>query len=142
MEKKEEYLIVWGDTVDFKQLIIGLFVGSLVGYLSFIGGHAYLINNHSDLTKGLLMGYSLLFGVGGCLVIWLITAAIFKPKRIFHEEGFVVDQELVLRELNIDVKKETEYLKEVPAEIIVEMKKLELHDLFIEKPQCQGGEKK
>ena len=137
--KQEQYMTIWGDTVNFKQLLLGLVGGALMGYVSFIGGTAYLEAYHSGLGKSLMQGYSLLFGVGGSVLAGIIAGLIMKPKRIFHEEGFQLDKQLVLRELNLDLKKEAEYLKTVPPEVVGEMRKLELLGLFTEETDAKGA---
>jgi hypothetical protein len=132
-QSKAEFLTVWGDTVDFKQLIIGLTLGAIFGYVSFIGGLQYLKLNHASLSKGLLMGYALLFGVAGCVLVGVVAAMVFKPKRIFHEEDFHINGEMVFQELGIDQKQEAEFLKDTPKEVIEEMHKLQIYHLFAEK---------
>jgi len=129
---QEEYLTIWDNTVNFRQLLLGLVGGALMGYFSFIGGAAYLKANHPGAPSGLMQGYALLFGVAGSVLSGIIAGIIFKPKRIFHEEGFQLDKQTVLKELNVDLHKESEYLKTVPPEVIAEMKKLQLYDLFTE----------
>ncbi|MDR3561335.1 MAG: hypothetical protein P4N59_07845 [Negativicutes bacterium] len=142
MEKhKEEFVTIWGDTVNFRQLLLGLVGGAVLGYLSLIGGLSYLKSYHPGLGKALLMGYALLFGVGGCIVAAMIAGRVFKPKRIYSEEDRSVDKQAVLRELNIDLKQEAEYLKQVSPQIIHEMKQLQLYELFVTETNPQGGGK-
>ncbi len=122
--KKTEFLTIWGDTVIFKQLLLGLAGGAMLGYLSLMGGLVYLNKTQPNLGKALLMGYALLFGVGGCIIAGVIAAKIFKPKRIFYEEDTCIDKHAVLESLHVDIKQEAEYLKHVSPRIINEMKQL------------------
>jgi hypothetical protein len=136
--KVQEYMTVWGDTVKFRQLLLGLLGGALMGYFSFTGGSAYLKAYHPGLGTSLLSGYALLFGVGGSVLAGIIAGFVFSPNRVFHEEDFQIDKQLVLKELGLDPGKEAEYLKTVPAEVIAEMKKLQLYDVFADEPKAKG----
>jgi len=140
-EKKSDFLVVWGDTVNFKQLLLGMVVGAVLSYASYAGGLSYLKHYHPSLNKGLLMGYALLFGVGGCVIVGIIAARIFKPKRIFCEEDFNLDKEKVLGELNLDLEKEAKYLLTTPRDVVAEMQELGLYHLFAGQKQREEGEK-
>ena len=131
-DRTETLLVVWGDTVDFRQLITGLALGACLGYLSFVGGLSYLSAVHGNLARGLLMGYALLIGVTGCVLVGVAAAWLFKPKRIFHEEGVIVDQSALFQELGIDANEERERLKSVPSDVIAEMRRLGIDRLFTE----------
>ncbi|MEN6412260.1 MAG: hypothetical protein ABFC84_05765 [Veillonellales bacterium] len=127
---KKEYISVWGDTVDFKELLIGMFAGAMIGYASFAGGIWFLRQFFSSLPKGLFMGYALLFGIAGCLIAGGVAAKAFKAKRIFLEDSSCVDLRTTLEDLNLDLSREAEYLKYVPADVQEEMKELQLYQLF------------
>ena len=128
--KQQGYLNVWGDTVDFKELLTGVFLGAALGYSSYIAGLWYLKSFHPGIEKGLLQGYALIFGVCGCLVIGVIAAKVFKAKRIFIEDDYGIDKNSALLELNLNLQQEAEYLKGVAPDVIEEMHKLGIYQLF------------
>lgn len=130
MAHEKQLLSIWGDSVDFRELIIGMVFGAIVGFISFYGGNKFIEASYPELSKGLQRGYSLLIGVGGCLLVGVITAKAFKPKRIFREDNLNIDEASVLRELGIDMEQEIAVLDTVPADVIKEMKDLGLYDLF------------
>jgi hypothetical protein len=134
-EKKTQLLNIWGNTVDFSQVLWGVAGGAVLGYVSLIGGLRYLAKYHSGLQKDLAMGYALLFGVAGCVLAGLIAGRLFPPKHIYHEEEVSTDRLAVLKELKVDMRLEAEYLKHAPEKVIQEMKALQLYDLF-----SSGGE--
>lgn len=130
--EKQSYLTIWGDTVDLKELLIGLFLGAVLGYSSFSGSLWYLKSFHPDIAKGLLAGYALLFGIVGCLVAGVIAAKFFKSKRIFLEDDSSIDKQSVLLDLTLNLKQESKYLKNVPPDVIEEMRELHVYELFID----------
>lgn len=131
MNKQEKYVSIWGDTVIFKRLLIGLIFGAVLGYVSFISYFSYLKMYHADLSKSLLNGYALLAGIGGCIIAAIIIGKIFKPKRIFHNEIVNIDKQKIFNSLEVDVRKEAEYLKDVSPLVITEMKELHLYEMFV-----------
>ncbi len=129
-ECKKIYISVWGDTVNLRELLIGMFLGAITGYVSFTGGLLFLQKFYSDLPKGLLMGYALLFGIIGCLIVGGVAAKVFKAKRIFIEDSSCIDMTTALRELNLNPSREAEYLKSVSQDVKEEMKELQIYQLF------------
>ena len=129
-DKKRQLLNVWGDTVDFRQLLCGVTGGALLGYFSFAAGLRYLVKYHPSLQKGLAMGYALLFGVGGCVVAGVIAAKLFPPKHVYREQERSIDRSAVLQDLKVNMQLEAEYLKQASPKVIREMQALQLYDLF------------
>jgi len=129
-DKKRQLISVWGDTVDLWQLLWGVTGGALLGYFSFAGGLRYLTQYHPSLPTGLAMGYALLFGVGGCIVVGLIAAKLFPPKHVYREQERSIDRSAVLKDLKVDMQLEAEYLKQASPQVIREMQALQLYDLF------------
>jgi uncharacterized transporter YbjL len=138
---RDDLFVVWGDTVSLSELIVGMLAGALAGYTAFAAALSYLNAYHSDLTRGVLMGYALLMGVCGCVVIGALAAAVFKPKRIVREEASVADTAALWRELRIDVRQEAQYLASVPPDLLAEMRRLGLLDLFIDEPGRRPDER-
>lgn len=125
-----ELLSIWGDSVDFKELLIGMLIGAIVGFLTFYGGTILMKSLYPDMGEGLRKGYSLLIGVTGCLAVGAGAAVAFKPKRIFREDSLNIDESTILKELNIDLEQEMLHLHTVPADVIAEMHTLGLYELF------------
>jgi hypothetical protein len=122
---------IWGDTVDLHDLGKGIIIGIIISLTCFLGAHKLITMQNPDLTEKLVSAYSLLFGIGGCVLSAFVSAFLFKPKRILNEEQFSEkDRERVLQELNIDVAKEKEEIKYIDAKVLQEMKDLKLYDLF------------
>lgn len=129
-ESNKKYISVWGDTVNLRELLIGMFLGAITGYVSFTGGIWFLQNYYLNLPKGLLMGYALLFGIIGCLIAGAVAAKTFRAKRIFIEDSSCLDMTAALRELNLNPGLEDEYLQSVPQDVKEEMKELQIYQLF------------
>ena len=129
-DKKRQLLSVWGDTVDFRQLLWGITGGALLGHFSFAAGLRYLVKFHPGLQKGLTMGYALLFGVGGCILAGVIAAKLFPPKHVYREQECSIDRTAVLKDLKVNMQLEAEYLQQASPKIIREMQVLQLYDLF------------
>jgi len=55
-DKKREFLTVWGGYVDFKELLVGLVVGAIVGFVSYYGGLLAIRSAFPKMLQGLMMG--------------------------------------------------------------------------------------
>ena len=134
MSKKEDtkYLLIWGDTVKFKDLISSLIIGMVFGSVSAQGGLWYLKTYHADMSRGALMGTALLIGALSCILAGAINAKLFAPKRVLIEGNSAsdtLDAKLFI-DLGLEPELEAEYLKETPPDVIEEMKQLALYDFF------------
>lgn len=131
MMKKHLYGDVWGDTVDLYDLGKGIIISVILSTSCFIGALWLIQISEPELTPNLASAYALLFGIGGCVLSAVVTAKLFKPKRIMNENKFSKeDQQAVLKELKIDVRKERKALETAEPAIIQEMKELELYEMF------------
>jgi len=129
--QNENYGEIWGDTVDLRHLLMAMLIGIVVSLTCYFIGLKYIVANYSHLAKNLSDAYALLIGIVGCLLSAVISAKLFKPKRILNEEKFSTEQLYkVLEELNIDQNQEAEELKTVSPQVVAEMKSLQLYDLF------------
>lgn len=138
MERKS-YADVWGDTVDLRHLAIAMIIGIAISLTCYILGLKYITANFPKVAANLKTAYALLIGIGGCLVSAVISAKLFAPKRTLKEDHFSLeDREAVLAELQVDRAREAEEIKTVPPRIAMEMKELQLYDLFAD----YGGKKK
>lgn len=122
---------IWGDTVDLRHLGIGVIIGIVISLTCYLGARQIILIQAPDLETSLLSAYSLLFGIGGCVLSAVISANLFKPKRTLNEAEFSEsDRDRVLSELKIDLNKEREELKYADEKILQEMKELKLYGLF------------
>lgn len=133
MEKKTEFISFWGDTVDQKELFIGIISSVIVSYAAFYGGKVYLSTHFASMGKNLIAGYSLFLGLVAAVVVAVIIARFFKPKRIFHEDECHFDKEKFIQEYDLDLEQEALHLKNSSPEIIEELKQLGLYSIFAEK---------
>jgi len=138
---RDDLFVVWGDTVSLRELIVGMLAGALGGYASFAAAVSYLTARHGGLSYGVRMGYALLMAVGACVVIGALGAAAFKPKRIVREEGSVADTHALWRELRIDAGQEAQRLASVPPDVLAEMRRLGLLQLFMDERERQPDER-
>lgn len=122
---------IWGDTVDLRNLTGGILIGVVLSFCCYLGASTAISSSYPDLAANLVSAYSLLFGIGSCVLSAVVSAKLFKPKRTLNEEEFSeADRERVLKELQIDLEKEREELKYVDEKVLQEMKDLRLYELF------------
>jgi len=82
------------------------------------------------LDVGLAKGYSLLLGIVGCIASGVISAKLFKPKRIIEEKFENENIEDILKAAGMTVEDEINALRNVDPEIIAEMEEFELYSLL------------
>ncbi len=122
---------IWGDTVDLRHLGSGILIGIILSLSCYLAANTVIASQSPDLEANLLSAYSLLFGIGGCVLSAVVTANLFKPKRTLNESEFSEnDRDRVLQELKIDLAREREELKYVDDKVLQEMKDLKLYELF------------
>lgn len=140
-KKKQKPLTeVWGDTVNLKELLCSVLMG-IVFTLGF-----YLIARHfflqiDSLEASLARGYALFVGIGGCLISSVISAKLFRPKRIISELNKSSDIEEVLAHAGMSVEDEIEALIHLDPEIIKEMETFSLYPLLALIPEGQPNYK-
>lgn len=139
MERKI-YADVWGDTVNLKHLAIAMLIGIVLSLSSFILGLDFIHESFPKLPKNLNSSYALLIGILGCLLSAVISANLFKAKRVLNQNEFLdEDRNALLEELQIDREKEADELKTVGPQMVEEMKQLQLYDLFARKDENRKG---
>ena len=102
---------IWGDTVDLRNLTGGILIGVVLSFCCYLGASTAISSQYPDLAANLVSAYSLLFGIGGCVLSAVVSANL-------------------LKELQIDLEKEREELKYVDEKVLQEMKDLRLYELF------------
>ena len=139
---------VWGDTVNLRDLGYGMIIGIVISISCYLGASFVIKAQSPDLPANLVSAYSLLFGIGGCVLSAVVSAKLFKPKRTLNEEEFSeADRDSVIKELKINLAQEKEELKYLDPKVEQEMKELKLYGLFSgtdesgheEKPKVGGN---
>ena len=134
--KQKPLTEVWGDTVNLSELLFAVLLG-----VAFTMG-CYLIARHfflqiDSLEDSLAKGYALFVGIAGCLISSVISAKLFKPKRIISEMQQDNDIEGVLAHAGMSVEDEIDALIKLDPEIIKEMEKFSLYPLLALIPEGQ-----
>jgi hypothetical protein len=128
------YTLVWGDTVKLSHLLISSLLGIVLTLgLYLIGRNIFL--NIEGLEKGLAKGYSLLVGIAGCFIAAVISAKLFKPKRVIEEKFEKSGIEEILAAADMTVEDEIEGLRNLDPKLIKEMEELELWGLLALTPE-------
>ncbi|MBR3756705.1 MAG: hypothetical protein IKK48_06295 [Firmicutes bacterium] len=130
-EKKRQKPLteVWGDTVSLRELLVAVLLG-IVFTMGF-----YLVARHfflqiDSIEDSLAKGYALFVGIAGCLISSVISAKMFKPKRIISEMNEQHDIEEVLAHVGMTVEDEIDALIKLDPEIIKEMENFSLYALL------------
>jgi hypothetical protein len=127
--KKVQLTEVWGDTVDLKELMIASILGIALTMAMYLIGRSIFLKI-DGLDVGLAKGYSLLLGIVGCIASGVISAKLFKPKRIIEEKFENENIEDILKAAGMTVEDEINALRNVDPEIIAEMEEFELYSLL------------
>lgn len=127
MDKK--YIEVWGETVDLKELVYASIIGIVLTMGMFLIGRKIFLNMN-NINLGLVNGYSLLFGVLGCILSGIISARLFKPKRIIEVRHSKENTEEVISAAGMTVEEEIEALSNIDSQIIKELEELKLYGLL------------
>lgn len=129
MKNEEQYVEVWGDTADLKELIISCLIGIVLALGLYILG-TKIFASFGGLDEGLQKGYALLVGVLGCIIAIAISAKLFKPKRIIVDSYVQENIEVILKDNGISLEQEAKALANAPKEIIEELEDVELWALL------------
>lgn len=130
---------IWGDTVNLKHLGGAMVIGVILGFSFFWSGLQVIKAQYPTIQASLQNASALLVGILGCLLAAVISAKLFPPKRTLSEQNFSdEDRERVLTELQIDRAAEAEAMKTMPADILAEMKELQLDKVFSQPDSSKG----
>jgi len=130
MQENKNYLAeVWGDTVVLKELLLASLIGIILTMAGYLIGRS-VFSNLSGLDEGLVKGYSLMVGILGCVLSGVISAILFKPKRIVEEQYEGGDIEDILKFGGVTLEEEIEALQSVDPQILAEMRSLQLSGLL------------
>ena len=122
---------IWGDTVNLKHLGGAMLIGVLLGFGFFWSGLHLIKAQYPAIQGSLQTAIALLVGIFGCLLAAVISAKLFGPKRTLTEQEFSAEDRLrVLQDLQVDMSQEAADMKTMPAEILAEMRELQLDAMF------------
>ena len=130
MARKPEFITVWGDTVDYRDLVLGIVAGSIFSFIGSYYGKKYVSSHFAGTSAGLVAGYGLLIGIIVSLLVAVVVAFTCKPKRIFNEQETQLDRDAFVEQYHLDLAKEAEYLQSTSPDTISEMKELGLYSIF------------
>ena len=138
MARKPDFITVWGDTVDCRDLVLGIVAGAIFSFIGSYYGKRYVSSHFLHTSPGLAAGYALLIGIAVSLLVAVVVALICKPKRIFNEQETQLDRDAFVAQYHLDLAQEAEYLKNTSPETIAEMKELGLYSVFAGPDQKSG----
>lgn len=127
--KSRSYVEVWGDTVILNELFFSAVIGIVLTMAGYLIGVNYF-SGIENLDPGLIKGYSLMTGIIGCIIAAVISAKLFKPKRIVEEKFEQEEIEKIIAAAGMTVEEEVEALSLLDEETLEEMRQLELYSLL------------
>ena len=123
---KRDYLEVWGDTVDGRHLLFSILLCVGIATPSYMLAKGLF--GQTAIEPGLASSYSLLVGLGACLVGAVVCARAFPPKRVLVEQtdeaGSRADAMDAIEEENGPLGDPDE----LPAAVLREVKELGIYE--------------
>lgn len=80
MNNKKQMVVIWGDVVEIRLLVMSIFISGI----STMG--AFFLAPSNDKIK------QLFFGLGGAVLGFCISAFLIKPKRIILLEEEIIEK--------------------------------------------------
>ena len=127
---KQHLYEVWGDTIDGRHLAMSIGIGAVVSLGAYFAAQ-HLLHFLVESAQ-MARAYAMLIGILGCLAGGAISAKLFPPKRDVQEN--LADQGF-REQVVADLLKEygsLGRLEDLSAEVIAELRELELYELFRE----------
>jgi hypothetical protein len=126
-----KYVEVWEDTVSIRDLVYSILLSLVLGFVFYLLCYR-IISKVEGIDQNLLKGYSLIGGVIGCILAGIISSIIFKPKRIIEDSTTTSEDILsVIKDHNISLEQEKEFINQLDKETIEELKDAGLYDKII-----------
>lgn len=139
-DRDRRLLNIWEDTVDLRELLIGIACGSASGFAAYILSLRFFQAQLPDETPALVKGYGLLGGILGCVVAAVVIAVVFRPKRVLQEsEVGPADPGEILAALGLDPEEERAALEQASPKVLREMQQLRIHDAFVDFSRKPSG---
>lgn len=129
-EGKPKYAELWGDRVVLKELLIASVIGIILTMAFYFNASRYFLSQEG-IEPGLAKGYSLMIGIGGCLLGGIISSKLFKPKREVVESGEELDVLGAIEAAGSTLEDEIKAMGNTNKQSIEEMKALGL-DVLLE----------
>lgn len=132
----DRYVEILGDTVLPVHVIFSIIISVVLGLGGFLAGQALF---PKIAGESMVSSYSLLAGIAGCVLALILSAILFKPKRVLTETEITADDaQGILNDLQVNFEEEMDVIKHDPA-TRKEMEDLKIKDIFI--PTDKGGSK-
>lgn len=132
----DRYVEILGDTVLPVHVIFSIIISVVLGLGGFLAGKAVF---PKIADESMVPSYSLLAGIAGCVLALILSAILFKPKRVLTETKITADgAQEILNELQVDFKEEKDVIEHDPV-TRKEMDDLKIKDIFV--PTNKGGSK-
>lgn len=128
-ENRPHLAEVWGDTVVLRELLLASILGIVLTMSGYLIGR-YIFGQMPNIEEGLAKGYSLMIGIIGCVVSAIISANLFKPKRVVEEQFEVDNIEEIIKFGGMTLEEEIEALQNVDPQVLREMEELNLKGLL------------
>lgn len=136
---KAKYAELWGDRVALKELAIASVIGIALTMAFYLTASNYFLAQES-IDTGLAKGYSLMVGIGGCIIGAFISSKLFKPKREVVESGEELDVMGAIEAAGSTLEDEIKFAGNADPGSIREMRALGL-DALLELDKMKKEEK-
>ena len=130
---------VWGDTVDERHVKIAVALSVLLAVPSFLGARALL--SATMANQDLARTYAMLAGLGACLVAAVISAKLFKPKRVVTERQLDPEEQIAAAMDLAQLPLGLGTLSSLTDAERDEMRRLGLYDVFAEAERRLAAQK-
>ena len=126
--KPPRYLEVWGDTVTGRHLALSVVIGVAVALGAYLSANAYFSRVVGE--EALAGAYSLLVGIGACVVAGVICGKLFPPKRRIVTEAAEGDSVGDVIAVLSAERGGLGSVDDLPEATVRELKDLDLYDRF------------
>jgi multidrug transporter EmrE-like cation transporter len=126
--KKPQYLEVWGDTVTGRHLGLSVIIGVAVALGAYLAANVFFSRTVEE--EALAGAYSLLVGIGACVVGGVVCGKLFPPKRRIVTEAAEGDSVGDVIEVLRAERGGLGSVDDLPEPTVRELKDLNLYDRF------------
>ncbi|ASK62472.1 hypothetical protein CFK37_10085 [Virgibacillus phasianinus] len=125
--ESDYYVEILGDTVSPSHVLYSILISIVLGLGGFLIGKQFFPLVAEDT---MVNSYSLLLGIAGCVAALVLSAILFRPKRILTEsQANKEDANKLLKDLQVDLDEEYEVIRKDPV-TRKEMEDLQIADIF------------
>lgn len=119
---------VWGDTVDLRHLAWSVVLGVAISVAAFEAGRRLLTSFVNDAA--IVRADAMLVGLGGCVLAGVVSAVLFRPKRVVVEHAVDESERMAVLAQLAEEWGGIGSLSDLSASARAEMKELGLLELF------------